>query len=226
MTKQIALVGNPNSGKTTLFNLLTDTNQRVGNWPEVTVEKKSGLIKHRKQLLLQDLPGIYSLSPYTAEEAVARDYLITDQPAAILNVVDATNLERNLYLTLQLLEMGMPVLIALNMTDVLKQQGKTVNSDQLSYQLGVPVQPISAWKKLGIPQLLHEVEKTRQPVTNRYTENTRKWRLLMPTLILFLIIAILFILAIRSLAKGECSCDCSIKQAVEKRIRIQNSSLP
>lgn len=159
MMKEIALVGNPNSGKTTLFNLLTGTNQRVGNWPGVTVEKKSGLIKKRKDLLLQDLPGIYSLSPYTAEEVVARDYLMTDQPAAILNVVDATNLERNLYLTLQLLEMGFPTLIALNMTDALKSQGKTVNSDQLAYQLGVPVQPISALKKLGIPQLLHEVEK-------------------------------------------------------------------
>ncbi|HFU4056259.1 TPA: ferrous iron transport protein B, partial [Streptococcus suis] len=170
--KQIALVGNPNSGKTTLFNLLTGTNQRVGNWPGVTVEKKSGLIKNRKQLLLQDLPGIYSLSPYTAEEAVARDYLMTDQPAAILNVVDATNLERNLYLTLQLLEMGLPTLVALNMTDALKGQGKTVNSDQLAYQLGVPVQPISALKKLGIPQLIHQAEQlvTRQtePIFPQY----------------------------------------------------------
>lgn len=108
MISQIALVGNPNSGKTTLFNLLTGTNQRVGNWPGVTVEKKSVLIKHRKHLGLQDLPGIYSLSPYTTEEAVARDYLITDQPATILNVVDATKLERNLYLSLQLIEMGAP----------------------------------------------------------------------------------------------------------------------
>lgn len=172
MMKQIALVGNPNSGKTTLFNLLTGTNQRVGNWPGVTVEKKSGLIKNRKQLLLQDLPGIYSLSPYTAEEAVARDYLMTDQPTAILNVVDATNLERNLYLTLQLLEMGLPTLVALNMTDALKGQGKTVNSDQLAYQLGVPVQPISALKKLGIPQLIHQAEQlvTRQtePIFPQY----------------------------------------------------------
>ncbi|WP_161941123.1 ferrous iron transport protein B [Streptococcus suis] len=170
--KQIALVGNPNSGKTTLFNLLTGTNQRVGNWPGVTVEKKSGLIKNRKQLLLQDLPGIYSLSPYTAEESVARDYLMTDQPTAILNVVDATNLERNLYLTLQLLEMGLPTLVALNMTDALKGQGKTVNSDQLAYQLGVPVQPISALKKLGIPQLIHQAEQlvTRQtePIFPQY----------------------------------------------------------
>ncbi len=120
MTKHIALAGNPNSGKTTLFNLLTGTNQRVGNWPGVTVERKSGTIKKRKHLLIQDLPGIYSLSPYTPEERVARDYLIADQPAAILNVLDATNLERNLYLTLQLLEMGLPIVIALNMTDALK----------------------------------------------------------------------------------------------------------
>ncbi|HEM4557282.1 TPA: ferrous iron transport protein B [Streptococcus suis] len=159
MTKHIALAGNPNSGKTTLFNLLTGTNQRVGHWPGVTVERKSGTIKKRKHLLIQDLPGIYSLSPYTPEERVARDYLIADQPAAILNVLDATNLERNLYLTLQLLEMGLPIVIALNMTDALKSQGRSINSDQLSYQLGVPVQPISALKKLGISQLLHEVEK-------------------------------------------------------------------
>ncbi|HEM4765500.1 TPA: ferrous iron transport protein B [Streptococcus suis] len=159
MTKHIALAGNPNSGKTTLFNLLTGTNQRVGNWPGVTVERKSGTIKKQKHLLIQDLPGIYSLSPYTPEERVARDYLIADQPATILNVLDATNLERNLYLTLQLLEMGLPIVIALNMTDALKSQGRSINSDQLSYQLGVPVQPISALKKLGISQLLHEVEK-------------------------------------------------------------------
>ncbi|HEL2326277.1 TPA: ferrous iron transport protein B [Streptococcus suis] len=166
MTKHIALAGNPNSGKTTLFNLLTGTNQRVGNWPGVTVERKSGTIKKRKHLLIQDLPGIYSLSPYTPEERVARDYLIADQPAAILNVLDATNLERNLYLTLQLLEMGLPIVIALNMTDALKSQGRSINSDQLSYQLGVPVQSISALKKLGISQLLHEVEK----ITNQQAE--------------------------------------------------------
>lgn len=166
MIKHIALAGNPNSGKTTLFNLLTGTNQRVGNWPGVTVERKSGTIKKRKHLLIQDLPGIYSLSPYTPEERVARDYLIADQPATILNVLDATNLERNLYLTLQLLEMGLPTVIALNMTDALKSQGRSINSDQLSYQLGVPVQPISALKKLGISQLLHEVEK----ITNQQAE--------------------------------------------------------
>ena len=160
MKKQIALVGNPNSGKTTLFNLLTGTNQRVGNWPGVTVERKSGNIKKRPHLDLQDLPGIYSLSPYTSEEMVARDYLLTAQPAAILNVVDATNLERNLYLTLQLLEMGIPTVIALNMTDTLKQQGRSIKVDQLSHQLGCPIQSISALKKMGIPQLLSEIERT------------------------------------------------------------------
>ncbi len=144
MKKQIALVGNPNSGKTTLFNLLTGTNQRVGNWPGVTVERKSGNIKNRPHLDLQDLPGIFSLSPYTSEEMVARDYLLTSQPAAILNVVDATNLERNLYLTLQLLEMGIPTVIALNMTDTLKQQGRSIKVDRLSHQLGCPIQSISA----------------------------------------------------------------------------------
>ncbi|MBY5004745.1 ferrous iron transport protein B [Streptococcus suis] len=158
----IALIGNPNSGKTTLFNLLTGTNQRVGNWPGVTVERKSGIIKKHEKLTLQDLPGIYSLSPYTPEEKIARDYLINDQPAAIVNVVDATNLERNLYLTLQLLETGLPVVIALNMTDALKSQGRSININQLAYQLGVPVQPISALKKKGIPQLLQEVERTNR----------------------------------------------------------------
>ncbi|HFI0291899.1 TPA: ferrous iron transport protein B [Streptococcus suis] len=168
----IALIGNPNSGKTTLFNLLTGTNQRVGNWPGVTVERKSGIIKKHEKLTLQDLPGIYSLSPYTPEEKIARDYLINDQPAAIVNVVDATNLERNLYLTLQLLETGLPVVIALNMTDALKSQGRSININQLAYQLGVPVQPISALKKKGIPKLLQEVERTnrreREPIFPQY----------------------------------------------------------
>lgn len=168
----IALIGNPNSGKTTLFNLLTGTNQRVGNWPGVTVERKSGIIKKHEKLTLQDLPGIYSLSPYTPEEKIARDYLINDQPATIVNVVDATNLERNLYLTLQLLETGLPVVIALNMTDALKSQGRSININQLAYQLGVPVQPISALKKKGIPKLLQEVERTnrreREPIFPQY----------------------------------------------------------
>ena len=127
---EIALIGNPNSGKTSLFNLITGNNQRVGNWPGVTVERKSGLVKKNKDLEIQDLPGIYSMSPYSPEEKVARDYLLSQRADSILNVVDATNLERNLYLTTQLIETGIPVTIALNMIDVLDGQGKKINVDK------------------------------------------------------------------------------------------------
>ncbi|MGT2907091.1 ferrous iron transport protein B [Streptococcus dentiloxodontae] len=147
---EIALIGNPNSGKTSLFNLVTGTNQRVGNWPGVTVERKSGQVKRDKNLMLQDLPGIYSMSPYSPEEKVARDYLLSQQADSILNVVDATNLERNLYLTTQLIETGIPVTLALNMSDVLKSQGKSISADKLSYQLGVPVIATSAVKNTGV----------------------------------------------------------------------------
>ncbi len=153
MTTHIALAGNPNSGKTTLFNLLTGANQRVGNWPGVTVERKSGQLKKDKTLVLQDLPGIYSLSPYTPEERVARDYLLSTEPALILNLVDATNLERNLYLTLQLIETGLPLVLALNMSDVLASQGRSLNLELLSYHLGISVVAISAVKKTGMPSL-------------------------------------------------------------------------
>lgn len=153
MTTHIALAGNPNSGKTTLFNLLTGANQRVGNWPGVTVERKSGQLKKDKTLVLQDLPGIYSLSPYTPEEMVARDYLLSTEPALILNLVDATNLERNLYLTLQLIETGLPLVLALNMSDVLASQGRSLNLELLSYHLGISVVAISAVKKTGMPTL-------------------------------------------------------------------------
>lgn len=153
MTTHIALAGNPNSGKTTLFNLLTGANQRVGNWPGVTVERKSGQLKKDKTLVLQDLPGIYSLSPYTPEEMVARDYLLSTEPALILNLVDATNLERNLYLTLQLIETGLPLVLALNMSDVLANQGRSLNLELLSYHLGISVVAISAVKKTGMPTL-------------------------------------------------------------------------
>ena len=118
MELKIALAGNPNVGKTTLFNALTGSNQFVGNWPGVTVEKKAGKLKHHKDIVIMDLPGIYSLSPYTLEEVVARNYLINDRPDAILNIVDGTNLERNLYLTTQLTELGIPVVVAINMIDV------------------------------------------------------------------------------------------------------------
>ena len=157
---EIALIGNPNSGKTSLFNLITGTNQRVGNWPGVTVERKSGLVKKNKDLEIQDLPGIYSMSPYSPEEKVARDYLLSQRAESILNVVDATNLERNLYLTTQLIETGIPVTLALNMSDVLEAQGKQINIDKLSYHLGVPVVATSALKQTGVDQAVKKAAHT------------------------------------------------------------------
>ena len=151
MEKQIriALAGNPNSGKTTLFNALTGSNQFVGNWPGVTVEKKEGRLKNHKDVIVTDLPGIYSLSPYTLEEVVARNYLIEERPDVILNIVDATNLERNLYLTTQLVEIGIPVVIALNMMDLVRRKGDNINVPELSRQLGCKVVEISALKGEG-----------------------------------------------------------------------------
>ena len=151
---EIALAGNPNSGKTTLFNALTGSNQHVGNWPGVTVEKKSGWLKKKKEVLLQDLPGIYSLSPYTAEEVVSRTYLLSNQADVLINVVDGTNLERNLYLSLQLIELGVPVVLALNMHDILEKTGRKLDCDKLAYQLDVPVLPISALKRSGLDALI------------------------------------------------------------------------
>ena len=157
---EVALIGNPNSGKTSLFNLITGTNQRVGNWPGVTVERKSGLVKKHKDIEIQDLPGIYSMSPYSPEEKVARDYLLSKKADSILNVVDATNLERNLYLTTQLIETGIPVTLALNMSDVLEAQGKTINIDKLSYHLGVPVVATSALKQTGVDKVVKKAAHT------------------------------------------------------------------
>ncbi|SDJ57760.1 ferrous iron transport protein B [Streptococcus gallolyticus] len=157
---EIALIGNPNSGKTSLFNLLTGTSQRVGNWPGVTVERKSGTVKKHSDWKVQDLPGIYSMSPYTPEEKVARDYLLSNHADSILNVVDATNLERNLYLTTQLIETGIPVTVALNMSDALKGQGKTINIDKLSYQLGLPVVSTSAVKNVGVEKAVKKAAHT------------------------------------------------------------------
>ena len=152
MEKQIkiALAGNPNSGKTTLFNALTGSNQFVGNWPGVTVEKKEGKLKKHDDVVIMDLPGIYSLSPYTLEEVVSRNYLITERPDAILNIVDGTNLERNLYLTTQLTELGIPVVVAINMMDIVRKNGDQINIKELSRQLGCPVLEISALKGTGI----------------------------------------------------------------------------
>ena len=136
MEIKIALAGNPNCGKTTLFNDLTGSTQYVGNWPGVTVEKKEGRLKGHRDVIIQDLPGIYSLSPYTLEEVVARNYLVNEQPDAILNIVDGTNIERNLYLTTQLLELGIPTVIGLNMMDLVKKNGDAIDLDRLGRPWG------------------------------------------------------------------------------------------
>ena len=152
MSVKIALAGNPNSGKTTLFNALTGSNQFVGNWPGVTVEKKEGKLKGHKDVIITDLPGIYSLSPYTLEEVVARNYLIAEKPDAIINIVDGTNIERNLYLTTQIMELGIPVIMAVNMADVLAKSGDKIRLDKLSEKLGCEVVSISALKGTGIQE--------------------------------------------------------------------------
>ncbi|MBR3903944.1 MAG: 50S ribosome-binding GTPase [Akkermansia sp.] len=154
MKKNIALAGNPNSGKTTLFNELTGANQYVGNWPGVTVDRKGGQLTEHEEIELQDLPGIYSLSPYSPEEVVSRRYLLEEKPDLIVNVVDATNLERNLYLSSQLMETGLPMIVALNMCDLLEQQGIKIDTQALSEQLGCPVVAVSALKQTGIAELI------------------------------------------------------------------------
>ena len=150
---KIALAGNPNSGKTTLFNALTGANQYVGNWPGVTVEKKEGKLKGNKDVVIQDLPGIYSLSPYTVEEVVSRNYLINNRPDAIINIVDGTNLERNLYLSTQIMELGIPVVMAVNMADLTAKSGDKIDLDKLSKAMGCPVFSISALKGTGIKEV-------------------------------------------------------------------------
>lgn len=151
---QFALAGNPNSGKTSVFNYLTGSMQRVGNWPGVTIERKSGVFRKNKQITLQDLPGTYSLSPYTPEEIITRDYLLQQQPDAILNIVDGSNLERNLYLTTQLLEIGRPVVIGINMMDIVEKSGRRINLEKLAYGLGAPIVGMSALKKTGVQEMV------------------------------------------------------------------------
>ena len=149
MNITIALAGNPNCGKTTMFNDLTGSNQYVGNWPGVTVEKKEGRLKGHKDVIIQDLPGIYSLSPYTLEEVVARGFLVKEKPDAIINIVDGTNVERNLYLTTQLLELGVPVVIAVNMIDIVRKNGDRIDLAKLGAELGCTVLETSALKGEG-----------------------------------------------------------------------------
>lgn len=174
MAIKIALVGNPNSGKTTLFNSLTGSNQFVGNWPGVTVEKKEGKLKNNKDVIITDLPGIYSLSPYTLEEVITRNYLIEEKPDVILNIVDGTNLERNLYLTTQIMELGIPVVMAVNMIDLVEKKGNKIYLDKLSKKLGCEVIEISALKGKGIDEVTNKVisvanSKRKQKVLHRFS---------------------------------------------------------
>ena len=159
MSIKIALAGNPNCGKTTLFNNLTGSNQYVGNWPGVTVEKKEGKLKGEKDVIIQDLPGIYSLSPYTLEEVVSRTYLVKEKPDAILNIIDGTNIERNLYLTTQLIELGIPVVMAVNMIDLVRKNGDKIDLKKLSNELGCEAVEISALKNEGSEKAAELAEK-------------------------------------------------------------------
>lgn len=162
MSVKIALAGNPNCGKTTLFNALTGSNQFVGNWPGVTVEKKEGKLKGHKDVVITDLPGIYSLSPYTLEEVVARNYILQEKPDAIINIVDGTNIERNLYLTTQILELGIPVIMAVNMMDIVEKNGDTIHIDKLKKKLGCEVVTISALKGTGITEAANKAVSIAQ----------------------------------------------------------------
>lgn len=169
----LALIGNPNSGKTSTFNQLTGSLQSVGNWPGVTVERKAARLKKQPAIMLQDLPGIYSLSPYSPEEVITRDYLVKEVPDGVINIVDGMNLERNLYLTLQVIETGLPVVLGVNMMDLVKKSGKKLNLTKLSYGLGISVVGISALKKSGLEQLVSQsLQMIKQPATNfpRYDE--------------------------------------------------------
>ena len=165
---KIALAGNPNAGKTTLFNTLTGSNQFTGNWPGVTVEKKSGKLKGHKDVEVMDFPGIYSLSPYTLEEVISRKYLVNERPDVILNIVDGTNLERNLYLTTQLLELGIPVVIAVNMIDAVQKNGDKIQTEKMSELLGCPVIPMSALKNKGCAEAAEAAFKAAEKKSLQY----------------------------------------------------------
>ncbi len=171
MSIKIALAGNPNCGKTTLFNELTGSNQYVGNWPGVTVEKKEGRLKGNKDVIIQDLPGIYSLSPYTLEEVVSRNYLVNEKPDVILNIVDGTNIERNLYLTTQVLEIGIPVVVAINMIDVVNKNGDVIDTDRLSKELGCKVMTMSALKDEGVDEVVGECIKAAKDKMTEFKQH-------------------------------------------------------
>lgn len=172
----IALAGNPNCGKTTLFNALTGASQYVGNWPGVTVERKAGKLNEYPEIEVQDLPGIYSLSPYTLEEVISRDYLVRDEPSVIVDLVDATNLERNLYLTTQLQELGRPIIVALNMADLMARRGITIDKARLSQALHCQVVEISALKGTGIKELVELAVKTaKNPEASRRSRPFRRY---------------------------------------------------
>ena len=184
MEVKIALAGNPNSGKTTMFNALTGSNQRVGNWPGVTVEKKEGTLKGNKDVVIQDLPGIYSLSPYTLEEVVARNYLVSEKPDAIINIVDGTNIERNLYLTTQLLELGIPTVVAVNMIDVVRKNGDAIDIKKLAAALGCEVMVTSALKGEGsveVAKRAAELAAAHQPGEHPQRLRAAAWSTPSPT---------------------------------------------
>lgn len=172
MSKTLALVGNPNSGKTTLFNNLTGSKQYVGNWPGVTVERKGGKLKKHDGFEVMDLPGIYSLSPYSPEEVITRNYLLEENPDVIVNIVDGSNLERNLYLTMQLLEMGCKVVVALNMMDLVRANGDVLDTELLSKELGCPVVPITAISGEGVEQLVARAVQIAQTQCDRKDPNS------------------------------------------------------
>lgn len=163
MSLTIALIGNPNCGKTTIFNALTGSNQYVGNWPGVTVEKKEGRLQGHQKIKIVDLPGIYSLSPYTPEEMITRNFLLNEQPDIILNIIDASNIERNLYLTTQLMELNIPVVISLNMMDLVRKQGIKINISKLIHTLGCPIIETSALKQTGLTELIEAIKVTKTP---------------------------------------------------------------
>ena len=179
MAINIALAGNPNCGKTTMFNDLTGANQYVGNWPGVTVEKKEGRYRADKGVVVTDLPGVYSLSPYTPEEIVTRDYLMSGKPDAVINLVDATNLERNLYLTTQIIDLGIPTVVALNMMDLVEKNGDKIDVDALAKRLGCPVVPTSALRGRGMEEVVKAAieagEKGAAPATTlRFTNEVEE----------------------------------------------------